>query len=634
MEKKLDFYEELEEAINQGESEEDIAAEYAEHLVEEQDSNNLYYPDECFISMIESSLLEKVSEYVSVRTCCRKKCVSFWREEHLIAHSKDMDSLLKNEKKIVILTILRNCAINSGKTRYSKKRLRVRFTFRYEPFGVMCASAFRLLFDIPIDALKGLLAHLKTNNMSVLPPIHGNRGKASCKPDTLSKRGINEKVVEFMLAIGEAQGEFLPGEYIKRESTEKENSNLLWLPACLNRSVLLKIYNQRYADFTIGRTKFVFLLKNEPRLKHIRIRSPRSDMCDYCELQKRKIAGTKPHDESRAEQLTKELIAHQKAYQGERATYNSERKRALTDGKKFRQGKLKAMDCVEHICMDYGQSIGVPYTADQLGGTYFLQMRNFLLFGIYSGLENKMQCYTYDEREAGKGANEVISFLHHFLSTRAIQTPNIKIHADNCRGQNKNKYVMWYLLWLAATNRVENIEFKFMIKGHTQFIVDSNIGHIKRKLRQSDVFCLEHWKRVINSSAAINKAKVVDGSYVYDWKKGLSPYFNDFDGISKFQHFAIDSADPCRILIKHGFNNDIWEKRKLLKSDKSTKLEKFRDIPKHLSIVGYKGGKPAKEKALYKNLRQYVKDEWKDELCPDPEIFKAPVRILKRCPDW
>ena len=106
-------------------------------------------------------------------------------------------------------------------------------------------------------------------------------------------------------------------------------------------------------------------------------------MCDFCELQKRRIAGTKPHDESKAEKLTAELLAHQKAYQGERSVYNSERKWAQTDRQKFVAGKLKAGECTDHICIDYGQSIEVPHTADQLGGTFYLQMRNFNLFGIW-----------------------------------------------------------------------------------------------------------------------------------------------------------------------------------------------------------------------------------------------------------
>jgi len=124
--------------------------------------------------------------------------------------------------------------------------------------------------------------------------------------------------------------------------------------------------------------------------------------------------------------------------------------------------KLKANECTEHIRMDYGQSIDVPNTTDQLGGTFYLHMRKFHLFGIYSILEKSQFFYTYDEREAGKGANEVISFLHHFLANRTIQKPNIRIHADNCRGQNKNKYLMWYLIWLAATGRTKRIEFKFI----------------------------------------------------------------------------------------------------------------------------------------------------------------------------
>ncbi|MEK8020723.1 MAG: hypothetical protein VSS75_027970 [Candidatus Parabeggiatoa sp.] len=37
---------------------------------------------------------------------------------------------------------------------------------------------------------------------------------------------------------------------------------------------------------------------------------------------------------------------------------------------------------------------------------------------------------------------------------------------------------------------------------------------------------------------------------------------------------------------------------------------------------------------LFKNLRKYVKDEWKDELCPNPETFQTPVRKNQACLDW
>ena len=157
----------------------------------------------------------------------------------------------------------------------------------------------------------------------------------------LENRGVIENLVEFMLALGDTQGEFSPGRNTKNGSTQEDNNpDVLWLPACFTRSAILRMYNQQHHDLQISRTAFCSLLDNDPRLKHIKIRSPRTDMCDFCELQKRKIAATKPHDELKAEKLTAELAEHQKVYQGERSVYNYERKQAEEDRKKYAAGKL------------------------------------------------------------------------------------------------------------------------------------------------------------------------------------------------------------------------------------------------------------------------------------------------------
>ena len=47
----------------------------------------------------------------------------------------------------------------------------------------------------------------------------------------------------------------------------------------------------------------------------------------------------------------------------------------------------------------------------------------------------------------GKGANNIISMLHHFLATHNFGEAHLHLHADNCSGQNKNHYVMQYLAW-------------------------------------------------------------------------------------------------------------------------------------------------------------------------------------------
>ncbi len=540
-----DFDDAVESSLNEEESEENIVAEYVEN-----EKNDEEYSERCLsgVNTTEESsvsLAQKISEYLSNGPCCTGNCCLSWKERDLTKHAGDMKRLGKKEKKLVLLTVLRNSAIHTESTRYSEQRRRLSLTFRYEPFGIMCSAAFRLLFDIRIKELKGLLAHLKTSSMSIIPPQHGFSGKKIQRSDSLAKRGVSEKVTEFMQAPGESQGEFSPGRHtISGNTKEDRDPDVLWLPACLTRSSVLRMYNRQYPDFPVSRTAFCSLLKNEPGLRHIRIRSSRTDMCDFCELRKRKIAGTKLHDEAKAEKLTAELLAHQKSYQGERVLYNSEREQSKLHRKEFRKGKRMAGECVEHISMDYGQSVAVPHTADQLGGTFYLHMRNFHLFCIFSISENIQLCYTYDEREAAKGADEVLSFLHDFLANRVIKTPNIRIHADNCRGQNKNRYVMWYLVWLISTGRLKRAEIKFMIKGHTHFIVDSGIGHTKRELRRSDVFCLKHWAEVINRSAKTNRAKIVAGSDVCDWKKGLNSYFKAFAGSANFSISLLTAVNP------------------------------------------------------------------------------------------
>jgi hypothetical protein len=634
MAKELDFDDKIEKALNEADSDEDIAAEYVQSELVKQECEERY----CYgveLEEVENDLLQKIFDDIIDNPCCSQNCGKDWKIEDLQRHTQDIQKLSKIEKKLVLLTILRNCATHSHNTRHSEQRQRLSFTFKYEPLGSMCAFAFRVLFDIGIESFRGLLAHLKISDFSIIPPLHGNYGKRGHQSHQLTNRGVTENLIGFVLALAEAQGELSPGRDTKRgKRKEDKNPDILWLPACFTQSAILRMYNQAYPDFSISRASFRLLLQSDSRLGHIQIRSSRTDMCDFCELQKRRIIGTKVHDELKAEKLVAELAAHQKAYQGERAIYNAEREQAKNDRKKWEKGKLSANKCLEHISMDYGQSIEVPHTADQLGGTFYLHMRKFLLFCVCSVLEKSQICYTYDEREAGKGPNEVISFLHDFLVNRQIQSQNIRIHADNCTGQNKNRYVLWYLIWLVATGRLKHVELKFMIKGHTHCVVDGGIGQTKKKLRRADVFCLDHWKEVIDQSSNTNQARIVNSDNVFDWKKGLRTYFKAFKGISKFQHFLVDASEPGWISAKYGFDDDVWQKKNLIKSDGILEAEAFKNLPQYLKSVGFKGGTPEKEKALFENLRQYVKDPWKDELCPNPETFKVPIREKQSCPNW
>ena len=65
----------------------------------------------------------------------------------------------------------------------------------------------------------------------------------------------------------------------------------------------------------------------------------------------------------------------------------------------------------------------------------------------------------------GKGANAVISMLHNFFSMHGLGETTLHLHADNCSGQNRQ-----YLVWRVLVGLSREIEFSFMVAGHTKIL--------------------------------------------------------------------------------------------------------------------------------------------------------------------
>ena len=92
--------------------------------------------------------------------------------------------------------------------------------------------------------------------------------------------------------------------------------------------------------------------------------------------------------------------------------------------------------------------------------------------------------YLIDEAvNTGKGANSIISMVHHFLATHSLGEVNLHLHADNCSGQNKNRYVMQYLAWRVLSGLNKYITLSFLIVGHTKFSPDWCLVSSNRPIR-------------------------------------------------------------------------------------------------------------------------------------------------------
>ena len=96
-----------------------------------------------------------------------------------------------------------------------------------------------------------------------------------------------------------------------------------------------------------------------------------------------------------------------------------------------------------HYSFDFAQQVHYPSNPLQPGPMYFKTARKCAIFGVCCEGVPRQVNYLIDEAsDTGKGANTVISLLHHFLEHHGLGEVEIGLHADNCAGQNKNNAVL------------------------------------------------------------------------------------------------------------------------------------------------------------------------------------------------
>ena len=146
----------------------------------------------------------------------------------------------------------------------------------------------------------------------------------------------------------------------------------------------------------------------------------------------------------------------------------------------------------------------------QPGPIYFLVQRRCGLFGVHAeGISSQINYLIDEAASTGKGANSIISYLHHYLAHYGMGEKEMHLHADKCAGQNKNSFMMWYLAWRVLCGLHTTISIHFMLAGHTKFAPDWCFGLIKRKLRRTRVSCLTDIVDVVNTSSTANRAQLL-----------------------------------------------------------------------------------------------------------------------------
>jgi hypothetical protein len=101
--------------------------------------------------------------------------------------------------------------------------------------------------------------------------------------------------------------------------------------------------------------------------------------------------------------------------------------------------------------------------------------------------------------------------------------PRLRIQADNCWRENKNRFVLALAACLVKFGFFKEVEFGFMLQGHTHTDVDAIFSHFSRKLRMHDAYTMpDLFNIVVGSQQQRPSCTFMDE--IADWRKVIKPF--------------------------------------------------------------------------------------------------------------
>ena len=303
-----------------------------------------------------------------------------------------------------------------------------------------------------------------------------------------------------------------------------------------------------------------FLEVWEQFFPNVVVAKPMTDLCLTCQQNTAKLQCTANLSENEKSECIMAQQEHLNRAQSEREFYKYSCTRSQETLKTLGNDILLnlesrgtcSLNATMHYSFDYAQQVHIPSNPMQPGPIYFKTPRKCGIFGVMcEGLSHQVNFLIDEAGSAGKGANATISYVHYYFENHGLRETDAHLHADNCAGQNKNNYFLWYLSWRTLMLLHHSITYSFLIAGHTKFGPDRCFGLIKNIQANKFARLVE-----TSSSTGLNKAQLVgthDGRIivpVYDWASFLRHYFKKIPNIKKFQHFRFSMENPGVVYCK------------------------------------------------------------------------------------
>lgn len=415
--------------------------------------------DEEYISCNGCSSIQNLKEKVSAACTCGKICLSVVPLEEIQNSILSSNELSREERDMFIMGKL-SCVGDGSSTQRGKERKRRRYAYYFKNREI-CRGSFLFVYGVGSKYVKNIVSHLNENGF--VPRIHKNKNR---RPGNAFNFEDLKNAVNFIQNYADEFG--LPQPNVKNHGNPS-----VFLPSAGNKTLLHSTYVTSCRETEnrhVGLTTFKLLWKD--CCPHIKYMSPRSDICPKCENYRANIstaAGLQEKQEH-LQAFTEHLSLVEKERQVKiwikkllsficeidvyyvniyhlLQIYNDAVKHAREEMETNERPQGLVPPCSTdlrnvHYTFDFAQALAVPHHARQEGPLYFLTPRKVQLFGVAIEGQYKQLNYVVDEDQgigengAGiKGANGVISMLHHCLTTYGSGEKACVIHCDNCAGK-------------------------------------------------------------------------------------------------------------------------------------------------------------------------------------------------------
>ena len=295
-----------------------------------------------------------------------------------------------------------------------------------------------------------------------------------------------------------------------------------------------------------------FFRKTFTKYYNIEFAPPKKDVCNFCSEIDIKIGNletaTSEQDVNKRTQLEEKKKAHlEDARRTREMMKDPLNKQPLDEG--FRAIAIDLQQ--QQLCPK--MPVNRAYYASKL---YF---RNFCVFDLTS---NKANMFPWDETAGNRGPNEIVScivrWLQHVRETEGKPVTNLRIFADNCAGQNKNIYLVLFLLQQVQQNLLKRVDVIFLVSGHSYMHCDQAFGLIEKAFRNEGYICsIPHYIELLKKACKSNSFNVfvMERNHFFDIKALEKFVTNRSKGIlSKAKQFVLKKSSKEGFFIKNHYN--------------------------------------------------------------------------------